>query len=112
MLFESCNTLIKSQVGKSAMVLRVAFAGFQHGHAFSLYKDLQDHPDIEVVAACQEDADARAKATDRGIAITHTSYAEMLRDVACNAVACADWYGMRGPRLIEAMRAGKHVIAD
>lgn len=39
--------------------------------------------------------------------MTHTSYAAMLRDVECDAVACSDWYGIRGSRLIEAMKAGK-----
>lgn len=94
------------------MPLRVGFVGFQHGHAFTLYKDLNDHPDIEVVAASEEDATARARAAERGVRITHTSYEDMLRDAPCDAVACCDWYGIRGQRLIEALRAGKHVIAD
>lgn len=36
------------------MALKVAFIGFQTGHAYSLYKDLADHPDVEVVAACEQ----------------------------------------------------------
>lgn len=94
------------------MALRVAFVGFQTGHAYSLYKDLADHPDVEVVATCEEDETARAKAVERGMTVTHTSYAEMLRDVPCDAVACSDWYGIRGARLIDALKAGKHVISD
>ena len=94
------------------MPTRVAFAGLQTGHAFSLRKDLEDHPDVEVVATCEEDPEARAKAAERGVDVTHTSYAQMLAEVPCDAVACSDWYGIRGPRLIDAMKAGKHVIGD
>lgn len=94
------------------MPLRVAFVGLQTGHAFGLHQDLADHPDIDVVAVCEEDPEARAKASERGINISHTSYAQMLAEVPCDAVACSDWYGIRGVRLIEAMNAGKHVIAD
>ncbi|NUM54110.1 MAG: Gfo/Idh/MocA family oxidoreductase [Candidatus Hydrogenedentes bacterium] len=94
------------------MALRVAFVGFQHGHAYSLYKDLQDHPEVEVVAACEEDEACRTKTSERGITVTHTSYAQMLGEVPCDAVACCDWYGIRGRRLIDALNAGKHVISD
>ncbi|MDZ4858252.1 MAG: Gfo/Idh/MocA family oxidoreductase [Candidatus Hydrogenedentes bacterium] len=94
------------------MPLPVAFVGFHHGHAFSLYRDLEEHPGVEIVAACEEDPAARDAATGRGITITHTSYEAMLREVPCEAVACCEWYGMRGPRLIQALEAGKHVICD
>lgn len=94
------------------MALRVVFVGFQTGHAYSLYKDLDDHPEIEIVAACEEDADVRAKARERGITVTHTSYAQMLSEAPCDAVACSDWYGIRGQRLIDALKAGKHTISD
>ncbi|MBM3290938.1 MAG: Gfo/Idh/MocA family oxidoreductase [Candidatus Hydrogenedentes bacterium] len=94
------------------MALRVAFVGYQAGHAYSLHSDLDRHPDIEIVAACEEDPEVRAKAGERGINITHTSYAQMLAEVPCDAVACADWYGIRGARHIEALKAGKHVTGD
>jgi len=94
------------------MPLRVAFVGYQTGHAYSLHSDLDGHPDIEIVAACEEDPGVRAKASERGIRVTHTSYAQMLAEVPCDAVACSDWYGIRGARHIDALKAGKHVIGD
>ena len=94
------------------MPLRVAFVGFQTGHAYSLYQDLKSHPDVQMVAACEEDAAVRERTVARDIAVTHTSYDAMLREVECDVVACADYYAIRGPRMIQAMEAGKHVISD
>ncbi|HRI88586.1 MAG TPA: Gfo/Idh/MocA family oxidoreductase [Candidatus Hydrogenedentes bacterium] len=94
------------------MPLRVVFVGFQHGHAYSLYSDLERHSDVQIVAVCEEDPAVRDKAAERGRVATHTSYTEMLRDIPCDAVACCDYYGIRGDRMIQAMEAGKHVIAD
>lgn len=94
------------------MSVRVAFVGFQHGHAFSLYADLNKHPDVEIVAACEEDAGVRAKAQERQVAVAYDNYDRMLAEVACDAVACCDWNGIRAARMIGAMQAGKHVISD
>ena len=94
------------------MSVRVAFIGFRHGHINSLYELLRAREDVEIVAACEEDAAARAACAEKGVAITHDSYAAMLADVDCDVVACGDYYGIRGERLIAAMEAGRHVVAD
>lgn len=94
------------------MVLRVAFVGFRHAHVFGLYHLCRERPDIEIAGVCEEDTATRNALADRGVPVTHTSYAAMLADVSCDIVACADVYALRGGRLIAALRAGKHVLAD
>jgi predicted dehydrogenase len=95
------------------MKLRLAFAGFRHGHIFDLYKRARESDRIEVVAACEEDAAAREKvAKDGSAAITHSDYGKMLDEVPCDAVAVGDFYGARAGRIEEALRRGKHVITD
>jgi predicted dehydrogenase len=94
------------------MSIRMAFIGFQHGHILGLYKLAQQREDIEIVAACEEDAETRATLAAQGVEITHDSYRRMLDETPCDAVACGDWFGIRGQRLIEAMERGLHVIGD
>ena len=93
--------------------LRFAFAGFRHGHIFSLYKLVKERADVELVAACEEDEKTRADLTANGrAAITHSSYSQMLDAVPADVVAIGDYYGKRGSLAIEALRRGKHVILD
>ncbi|HEO72224.1 MAG TPA: gfo/Idh/MocA family oxidoreductase, partial [Candidatus Hydrogenedentes bacterium] len=94
------------------MALRVAFIGFRHGHIHSLCDLLKARDDVEIVAACEEDPEARAGLADSDVAITHDSYEAMLGDVECDVIACGDYYGARGEELIRALEAGRHVIAD
>lgn len=96
-----------------AMSLRLAFIGFRHGHIFDLYKRATTTAGVEVVAACEEDAAARAKvAADGSAKITHDDYRRMLDEVPCDAVAVGDYYGIRGARVLEALGRGKHVLTD
>ncbi len=92
--------------------VKFAFAGFRHGHIFSLYNRLKGHPVIQVVAACEPDPDARAAAEKAGVKFTHASYAELLADPAVDVVAVGEAYGNRGKLIVDALRAGKHVLSD
>jgi predicted dehydrogenase len=94
------------------MSLRVAIVGFRHAHIFGLHELLQNRPDVSVVAACEEDAATRAGLAEKGVAITHDSYARMLDEVDCDVVVCGDYFGIRGERLIAALERGKHVLGD
>ena len=94
------------------MSLNLAFVGFRHGHIYDLYRRAQAMPEIEVVAACEEDAAARAAPLQEGVTITHTDYARMLADCDCDAVAIGDYYAIRGQRALGALSAGKHVVSD
>lgn len=93
--------------------VRFAFVGFRHGHIFSLYDLAQSREDVEVVAACEEDEATRSGLAQSGrVQITHSSYRELLDSVACDVIAVGDYYGKRGGIIIEALRRGKHAIAD
>ena len=95
------------------MKLRLAFVGFRHGHIFDLYKRASESDQIDIVAACEEDAAAREKVKADGAAnITHDNYGRMLDEVECDAVAVGDYYSARGGRILEALKRGKHAITD
>ncbi len=94
------------------MPLKIAFAGFRHGHIMALYRLLLDHSGATIVAACEEDPEAAEAAMNQGVRITHRSFAEMLSTVDCDVIACGDYFSIRGERLIAALEAGKHIIGD
>jgi predicted dehydrogenase len=89
----------------------MAFIGFRHSHILALYQLAQSTEGVHVVAACEEDAQARDDVPEH-VSITHDSYAKMLDEVDCQIIAVGDYYAKRGPVIIEALRRGKHVIAD
>lgn len=95
------------------MKTRFAFAGFRHGHILDLLAGVEERADTEVVACCEEDADAREELAAKGrVKITHTDFAAMLRDVECDVVAIGDYYAKRGAVAVAALRAGRHVLSD
>ena len=91
---------------------RFAFAGFGHAHINTLYEHVRASGELELAAACEPDENLRATAERSGVAFTHTSYREMLDDAECDIVAIGAYFGARGAIAIEALRRGKHVIAD
>ncbi len=92
---------------------RIAFIGFQHPHIWDLVARASAHPDIEVVACCEEDAATRDKlAGDERVTITHSDYPAMLAEVASDAVVVGEWFGKRGRVVIDSLKSGRHVLAD
>lgn len=92
---------------------KIAFAGFRHGHIYSLYAKAKKSPETEIVAACEEDAATRESLkSNQDIKITCDSIDKMLEETDCDIVAIGDYYTKRGSIAIKALRAGKHVIAD
>lgn len=94
------------------MSLKLAFVGFRHPHINAFYALAKQRADVDVVAACEEDAETRTSLAGSDIAITHDSYNAMLADVDCDIVACGDYYAVKGTHIIAALQAGKHVIGD
>lgn len=95
------------------MKFKFAIAGFRHGHITSLHEKVKKHPDCQLVAACEEDADARKSARENWkIEITHDSFSKMLAEVDFDVLAVGDYYSKRGQLIIAALKAGKHTIAD
>ncbi len=95
------------------MSIKFAFAGFRHAHIVDLYKQANAHPDIEIVAACEENKEARQAADNENtVEITHSLFTAMLAEVDCEVIAVGDVFARRGCILIEALKAGRHVIVD
>jgi len=93
--------------------MKLAFCGFRHPHIYALYTDALAHPRLEIVAACEEDASTRAALQDHAqITITHDNLSTMLAEIDCDAVAIGDYYAKRGPVILQALAADKHVIVD
>jgi predicted dehydrogenase len=94
------------------MALRIAFIGFRHAHILGLYNLVKQRDGIEIAAACEEDAATRAGLPESGVAVTHDSYARMLAETDCDVIACGDYFGIRGERIIQALERGRHVLSD
>ncbi len=93
------------------MTLNIAFAGFRHGHIFDLYNRIQKHSDVNLIGAWENDEATRASLAGN-VDFNYATYADILSDDRVNVVAIGDYYGIRGRLVIEALKAGKHIIAD
>lgn len=91
--------------------MNLAVAGFRHSHVYTLIKWAREQG-LNIIAAYEKDKESIFEAQSEGIKITHTDYNEMLNDKDIDIVAIADYYSARGNMVINALRAGKHVIAD
>lgn len=95
------------------MSLSLAIVGFRHPHILDLVKRVQPHPQLHLVAVCEEDEATRAQLSQSPpCEQIFDSYPQMLDSVSCDVVAVGDAYGLRGGRTIEALRRGLHVISD
>jgi len=93
--------------------MRLAFAGFRHGHVMGFYSTSGGDRRLSVVAACEEDAaTAQALRTAGQVDLTHDNFDKMLVDSNCDVVAIGDYFARRGEMILNSLRAGKHVIAD
>ena len=90
----------------------IAFAGFRHGHIFSLYEAAKNHTDLILQGAWEADPQAKEAAQAQGIIFTYDSFEGLLQDESVDIIAIGDYYGIRGDLAIRALEAGKHVIAD
>lgn len=94
-------------------MVRIAFAGFRHGHVTTLYNLAKDNPKVEIVAAYEADDAARKAAEDSlGVKFTHSDYDEMLKEENIDVVAIGDYFSIRGELVKKALNANKHVYVD
>lgn len=91
-------------------MMNLAFAGFRHSHIMSLYTAALEHKNVNIVG-CFEENQAECIATD-AVKFTYTSYEDVLNDARVDAIAIGDYYAKRGQMVIDALKAGKHVICD
>lgn len=92
--------------------MNIAFAGLRHSHIFTLYNMAKETPDFEIVGAFEENETARQEAKLQGVTCNYRSFEELLQDSKVDAVVLGGCYGDRGSMAIQALQAGKHIIAD
>src|SRR5947199_10294033 len=93
--------------------MRIAFAGFRHGHVMSFHTASHTDSRVSIVAACEEDAPTAANLRNsRQVQLTHDNFARMLSDIDCELVAIGDYFARRGALIISALRPGTHVTSD
>ena len=91
---------------------KILFNGFRHSHIDGLYRLVEASVDFEIAGCLEPNAAARAAAHERlGAQFSEKSYAEWLAS-DIDIVAIGGAYGDRGAAVIQALEAGKHVIAD
>ncbi|NMA43923.1 MAG: Gfo/Idh/MocA family oxidoreductase [Oligosphaeraceae bacterium] len=94
------------------MSYTLAIAGLRHGHIFSLIAEAK-RLGIEIVAAAEEDAAThKSLESNEHIKITHSSIEQMLKEAQFDILGVGDYYSKRGSIVLQALRAGKHVVAD
>ncbi len=95
------------------MALRFAFFGFRHPHIHEVYRLASKHPDVEIVAACEEHDPTREALNAGGkIHVTHERCKQVFDNVDFDVAALGDYFSNRGPLAIQALKHNKHVIAD
>jgi len=93
--------------------MKLVMVGFRHGHAGAIYQTAQKLDFVDIVACVEEDPAAREGIPAQlGVELTHESFQQVLDEVEFDALACVDYYARRGPLVIAALQAGKHVVTD
>ena len=93
--------------------MKIAFAGLRHDHIFAVHKMALAHGEYEITGAFEENDAARERAESAfGINCCYPTYEALLSDDTVEAVALGGCYAHRGAMAIQALRAGKHVLAD
>jgi len=93
--------------------MKLAFAGFRHGHIYALYRNAEKRKEIVITGCWEEDEEARKQAErELGCTFSYENYEAVLADPKVDAVAIGDYYQKRGSLIIAALKAGKHVICD
>lgn len=94
-------------------MLKMGIAGFRHGHIYTLCDAVRESSRVELVGAWEEDeATVKDAENNHGITFTHKTYEEMLSDKSIDVIGIGNYYGARGKMVIDALKAGKSVIAD
>ena len=94
------------------MSLKFAFAGFRHPHTFTLLERVRTTPGAQIVGAWEPDEASRIAAEARGIACEFPTLEALLCDSGCDVVVIGDAYGRRETEVLQALRAGKHILSD
>ena len=97
----------------STSSLKLAIVGFRHGHIGGQVSAAKELDNLELVATCEEDAEARAALEAQNLgAPVYDSYEKLLAEVDCDIIGTGDYFAIRGQRAITALEHGKHVLSD
>lgn len=91
--------------------MKIAFAGFRHGHIDSLYRQAGEIG-LEIVKCVEEVESDRVNASERLSANILLDAYESAADTDADIVAVGCAYGDRGRVVIDALKKGKHVLSD
>lgn len=92
--------------------LRLAIVGAAHAHVEYALAEAERHPDVEIVAVAEHDADRRAVLVARCGAPGYASVAAMLAAHQIDAAAVTTEPGLRAKAVAELARAGVFSIVD
>ncbi len=92
--------------------MNIAFAGLRHDHIFTVYNMAKTHPAYTVTGAFENTPEVRSRAESFGLSCNYPTYEALLSDDRVDAVALGGCYAHRGTMAVQALRAGKHVLAD
>jgi len=90
---------------------RIAFAGLRHDHIFAFYRQVKD-AGLPVSGAWEPDPAAMESARLVISEPFYPDYETLLADPQTDIVAVGDYYGVRGSRIIAALKAGHPIISD
>ena len=92
----------------------VALIGLRHAHIFGLLDQIVKHPELELTAICESNADASDALCHRypELKITDDDPEAMLQRRQFDMVAIGDCYGKRGAIAILALKHNCNVISD
>jgi predicted dehydrogenase len=86
--------------------------GCRHGHVHGLIKELLDIPGATCAGVFDSDAESLRSVTDRFPVPAASSAEALLNDPGVLLIGTAEVNSDKAPLLIQALEAGKHVIAD
>ena len=86
--------------------------GCRHGHVFSLIKELLSAPNTECAGVFDSDQDSLRAVTSRFPVRAAASETELLDNPDVTLIGTAEINRKKAPLILNALSAGKHVIAD
>lgn len=92
--------------------MKIAIVGLRHMHITTLIRWAQENPETEIAGFWEEDPEIARRVREHFSEPFYDSYEALLADGSVDIVAVGDYFGVRGQRILRALRAGKHVITD
>lgn len=94
------------------MTIRLAIAGMAHPHVSYLFEELPHRPDVTLVAVSDPDEGLRTKYAGQAGVPGYADHRDMLAAHDVDVVSTVGVFGHRGAAVVDALRAGAHVLAD